>query len=345
LSSSSLDAELGWLGCTAELRAAAAPHLTGSAALARVSRVDRGAVETIPAGRASLGLGLAAAAGDWAVVATGSRPEVTLLLPRRNALVRGSANRSSAGQVLAANVDIVVVVDDMATGPNLRRLERLLALGWQSGAEPLVVLTKSDLAAAPDVLRHEVTRVAPGVPVLAVSAVTGEGLDGLRSRFSLGVTAALVGVSGVGKSSLANALLGVSQLPTSAIRADGKGRHTTSARHLLVLPRGGLLLDTPGLRGVELWEVDDGLSAAFVDVEGLADGCRFSDCNHDREPGCAVIAATEDGRLAPERLGSWRKLRREAEWAAARTDARLRAEQSRRRRLVARGLRRQPSRP
>ncbi|MFC9994659.1 ribosome small subunit-dependent GTPase A [Nocardia sp. NPDC127526] len=264
--------------------------------------------------------------GDW--VAIDAHRMVRQLLPRRTAIVRAAvsghsdAKARSAHQVLAANVDTVLICaagDDVDLG----RIERMLALAWESGAQPVVVLTKADLA--PDLSVDEVRAVAPGATVLAVSASTGYGMEVLTAM--LDGTVALLGASGAGKSTLANALLATDVFATNEVRAgDKRGRHTTVHRELRPLPTGGTLIDTPGLRSVGLWDAAEGLGRTFSDVESLAAECRFADCAHSTEPGCAVRAAIESGELPQRRLDSYRKLSRENEWMAARTDNRLRAE-------------------
>ena len=256
------------------------------------------------------------------------RPTVAALLPRRTAIVRSSASRDSRGQVLAANVDTVAVTVPLAAGPDLGRVERLLALAFESGARPVVVLTKADRApgAAADA-EAEAASVSPGVDVVSCSAATGDGVDAVRAV--LAGTVVLVGPSGAGKSTLGNALLGTEALATGSVRErDGKGRHTTVRRELLPLPGGGVLIDTPGLRGVGLFDASDGLQEVFADIEDLAAACRFGDCAHRTEPGCAVLAAIEDGTLPSRRLASYRRLQRENDWIASRSDARLRAERN-----------------
>jgi ribosome biogenesis GTPase len=204
----------------------------------------------------------------------------------------------------------------------------------------VVVLTKADLTGEAEAISAELAECAPGVDVVAVSALADGGLDGLLPYLAPGRTVCLVGRSGAGKSTLVNALLGTELLATSDIRADGKGRHTTTHRQLVPLPTGAVLIDTPGLRGAGLWVGDEGLDRAFADVEELIPDCRFNDCQHQTEPGCAVLAAIDEGRLAARRLDSWRKLQREAEWMASRHDARLRAERRREWRILYQGLRR-----
>ena len=268
--------------------------------------------------------------GDWAVVdlAAEPGPVVKALLPRRTAVVRGGAGERSDGQVLAANVDHVLITVSLAAKPDVGRIERLLALAWESGAQPIVVLTKADVAYDPQRI-VDVELVAPGATVLAVSALTGEGMDVLAAVLT-GAGAALIGQSGVGKSTLTNALVGIEVMATSGTRdVDEKGRHTTTTRELIPLPGGGVLIDTPGLRSVGLFGGEAGLAQAFSDIEELAENCRFGDCEHRTEPGCAVLAALVDGTLTERRLESYRKLLRENEWIAARTDARLASERQR----------------
>lgn len=320
-----------------------APHAAAGLHPGRVVRVDRDRCDAVtPAGTVQAGIEPVAThdpsrfltTGDWVVVGADAvgLPEVKAILPRRTAIVRSTSTRRSEGQVLAANVDRAVIAVPLGHELDLGRLERFVSLAWAGGAEPLVVLTKADLVPGDEILghlAHDSRTVAPGVPVLPVSARTGDGVGALRAAVTGGTTV-LLGVSGAGKSTLANTLLGEETQTVHAIRdRDGKGRHTTTTRTLLPLPDGGVLIDTPGLRGVGLWDAGQGLEQAFAEIEDLAAGCRFHDCAHRCEPGCAVLAAIEDGSLPERRLDSYRKLRRENERLAARTDARLRAEKRR----------------
>ena len=229
-------------------------------------------------------------------------------------------------QVVAANVDVAFVVCGLDLNYNVRRIERYLTLAWESGAQPVVLLTKADLCDDVESYVYEVEAVAYGVPVHAVSAPHGDGVETVRGYVPGGRTAALLGSSGVGKSTLVNALLGEDLLATQEIREDGRGRHTTSHRQLVPLPDGGLMLDTPGMRELQLWDADSGLEAAFGDLESLAAQCRFADCTHREEPDCAVRAALANGTLDLERYESWRKLQRELERLARKQDGRARSE-------------------
>ena len=239
-------------------------------------------------------------------------------------MTRRTPGTGAGEQVLAANVNLVVVVVAPGRDANPRRVERLLALAWESGAQPVVVLGRADLC--PDWGTDVATElavlaaVAPGVQVLALSCFTGEGVDEIAAMLAPGRTAVLLGSSGVGKSTLVNRLAGRDLLATGEIRDDGKGRHTTTTRQLVTLAGGGLVIDTPGLRELGLWTNQAGTAAAFGDVEALATECRFDDCRHRTEPGCAVLQALEDGRLPAERLAAWEKLQRELAWAERRAD-------------------------
>ncbi len=252
--------------------------------------------------------------GDWVVVA--HRPAdnsgtITAVLPRFTKFSRKTAWQAAEEQVLAANIDVALLLTSMNDDLNLRRLERYLILAWESGARPVIVLTKADLHPAPEVAVAEVESIAVGVSVHAISSLTGQGLDEVRALLGPGLTAVLLGSSGVGKSTLVNTLAGEELLATQEIREDGKGRHTTTRRELVQLPTGALVIDTPGIRELQLWVADDGIDEAFEDVAELFAHCRFSDCAHDREPGCAVRAALEDGSLAAERWDSYLKLQAE----------------------------------
>jgi ribosome biogenesis GTPase / thiamine phosphate phosphatase len=281
--------------------------------------------------------------GDWVLV-SGERDADVLIdavLPRRTTLSRAEAGGRSEEQVIAANVDLVAVCA-AADAVNARRLERELTAVWSSGAVPAVLLTKSDLVDSVDTVLDEIRPFCVGVDLVAVSSLHGDGVDGLRSRLEPGRTMALIGPSGVGKSTLVNALRGQDVLATARIRPDGKGRHTTTSRHLVPLPGGGLLLDTPGMREFAPWvgsDAADGLAGTFADIEDLAESCRFSDCRHDSEPGCSVRAAAEADDDVAARVRSWRALQRELAWLERRHDARLMAEERRRWAAVTRSAR------
>ncbi len=318
-------ASIGWNDLVAAaVEAAQRPDATPG----RVSRVDRGIVTVLTADgarRAARGAVLPAT-GDWVLVEGDEEPVVAAVLPRWSAFVRGDPMDGSArnAQVVASNVDTVFVTQSLDTGVKLRRLERELVLAFESGAEPVIVLTKADLAEGP-LDAAAVEGSAAGATVLVTSAVTGRGIDELRDYTGPGRTVALVGASGVGKSTLVNVLVGSDVRETGAVReTDLRGRHTTTARELVLLPGGGVLIDTPGLRAVTLWLADDGFRRAFAEIEGLAGSCRFHDCAHDREPGCAVQQAVADGTLDASRVAHYRELDAELDRVAIRAAERER---------------------
>ncbi|MFI5291981.1 MAG: ribosome small subunit-dependent GTPase A, partial [Candidatus Limnocylindrales bacterium] len=253
------------------------------------------------------------AVGEWVVVDTTDpdQPRVDAVLPRRSAFVRHAPGLRTEAQVLATNVDSVFIVMALTRDFNLGRLERYLGAAWSSGAQPVVVLNKTDLCEDLEAALGQVASVAIGAPVHATSATEGTGLDGLGPYLEAGRTVALLGSSGVGKSTLVNALLGEERQLVRATRADDeRGRHTTTSRELIRLPGGAILLDTPGMRSLALWD-DEGVQQAFADIEALALTCRFSDCRHAAEPGCAVRRAIAAGDLSERRLECQRKLERE----------------------------------
>lgn len=342
----------------AAVAASAVPVVPG-----RVTRAEHSLVTAAtPDGqlRTTLPRGEQICAGDWVLVTPGAAPAVTEVLPRRTELVRHAAGGKTQAQTLAANIDEVFITVASDRSLSLTRIERFLAIVWESGATPVVVLTKSDLLApgADGPLLTAAMGAAPGAVVGLASAVTGDGIGELAGRLGPGRTAALIGSSGAGKSSLLNAMFywpesyptqaGQEVAATSQVRGvDGKGRHKTAWRELVTLNGGGAVIDTPGLRGLGMWLDEGGLDATFAEIAKLAGECRFADCGHDTEPGCAVTAAIETGELDPRRLASYRKLEREAAYVARKTDVRARQEEKRvwrARAAEARPRTRQPSR-
>ena len=348
--------DLELLGWTAELAAAFEPYAVAGLAAGRVGAQHRGAYVLYTQGGdlpAELTGSLRYTAapvdlptvGDWVAARAlpgEQRAVIEAVLPRRTAFSRNDADltRSASGvaheQVIAANIDVVLLVSALVSDLSLRRLERYLSTAWESGADPVVVLTKLDLCDDVPARLAEVEAVVFGVPVVAVSNVTGQGLDELRPLLGPGRTAALLGSSGVGKSSLVNRLLGQDVQVVREIRADGRGRHTTTHRELFLLPGGGLVLDTPGLRVLQLLDAGAGLETAFQDVEEVAGRCRFGDCRHETEPGCAVRDAIDSGELDPERLASYVKLQREVAFVERKGDKRAQSEVRKRWRGVSR---------
>jgi ribosome biogenesis GTPase len=320
---------------------------------ARVARVDMGQVTALtPEGplRATVTRHDDIGVGDWAVVEPpppgSDLPRVAHVLPRRSAFLRAGAGEETRQQIVAANVDTVLVVNGLDARLSLRRIERYLALGWQSGAVPAVVLTKADLVDPADLADQlaQVHTVALGVDVHVVRADDDDSLAPVAAYTDNHKTVALLGMSGAGKSTIVNRLAGTELAATGDVRSDGKGRHTTTHRELLVLPTGGLVIDTPGMRGIALWDAEEGVEQAFADVGELTALCRFNDCSHTNEPGCEVMLAVGDGRLDAARLEGWRKLQRELAHLALRQDARLRAEHTRRWKSVAKAYRNRPHR-
>jgi ribosome biogenesis GTPase len=263
--------------------------------------------------------------GDWVALRDG---QIDAVLPRRSKFSRKTPFTEVSEQVLVANVDVAFVVmglDDRDF--SIRRLERYLTTVWEGGAAPVIVLNKADLAGDLDQQVSQTEAAAFGVPVHVVTAVAAEGLEALAPHLEAAKTGVLLGSSGVGKSTLINALLGETRLATREVRDDGRGRHTTTHRELLMLPGGGVLIDTPGLRELQLWETDGGLDKAFADIAELVAECRFTDCAHDTEPGCAVQAALADGSLPAERWESYLKLQRELAHLERKLDPRLRTDE------------------
>jgi ribosome biogenesis GTPase / thiamine phosphate phosphatase len=335
------------IGYDAATAASFAPWDAGDAVVGRVVRVDRGIASVLTEDgplRASWGGDVLAGiardptatptAGDWCVLRDWPDHRVTVehVLPRRTAVVRATAGKQSEGQAVCANVDLVGVVVALHPMPAEAKIERLLTLAWQSGARPVVLLTKADLVSDAAEIAEDVRVIAPGADVIVVSVSTGEGVDDVRALLHGRETLALIGTSGHGKSSLTNALVGAELLRTREIREDGRGRHTSVRRELALLPGGGAVIDTPGLRQVGLIDAEEGLARTFAEIADLAARCRFDDCAHHGEPGCAVTAALADGILHQRRWESWQQLHREIQRMTARKDARIRAVDDRQRR-------------
>jgi ribosome biogenesis GTPase len=280
------------------------------------------------------------AVGDWvAVEGREDGASVHALLPRRTSVLRHAPGLRSVAQVVAANVDVVFVVASLNHDLNLRRLERYLALAWESGAQPVVVLSKADLIDDLGAALADVEAIAVGVDVITVSAVDGRGIDDLRARIRPGTTVAFVGSSGVGKSTLVNTLAGDEVAAVREIREDdARGRHTTSRRQLHLMPDGGLILDTPGMRELGLWDADAGIERSFADIDALASTCRFSDCGHSGEPGCAVASAISDGDLDASRFEGWKKLESEAKHLERRVDHLAREAERRRWKMISKSV-------
>jgi ribosome biogenesis GTPase len=279
--------------------------------------------------------------GDWVACSppSGDGPRVIrALLPRRSVLSRKSPGVSSRPQTLAANVDTVFIVNALDSDFSPRRIERYLALAWEGGASPVVVLNKTDLCPDFPAALARAGEAAPGAEVLAVCGASGAGVEELRRFLAPGKTACLLGSSGVGKSTLVNLLLGREAQATREVREeDGKGRHATASREMFLLPGGGLLLDTPGLREVGL-EGGEGLAAVFPEIAALAAGCRFRDCAHAGEPGCAVVDGVAEGRIAPERLESWRRLARESAFQRSRSNEQAQRERKKKEKIISRAI-------
>ena len=344
-------AELGW---TDRETALFAPLADSGLIPGRVSRVDRslplviteaGPRRAEPATHLlkTHGSGSRAVVGDWVALAIPEGHDqaiIEAILPRTSAFVRKDPGEQTDEQVLIANASIVFVVQSLSgKGINVRRLERELVLAWESGATPVVVLSKADIAADIEYQHKLAQDVAQGVDVIVESAITGGGLDAVHAHIGPGVTAALRGGSGVGKSTLVNRLVGNEGQATAEVRKrDDKGRHTTVAREIVIVPGGGVIIDTPGMRGLALWDAEDGIASAFPDIDELAGGCRFADCAHETEPGCAVVSAVDSGDLPLRRLDSYRALRSELSDLSHRQDQKAWAEKGQSNKSVHNGV-------
>jgi ribosome small subunit-dependent GTPase A len=338
---------LGWDGSFAAAFTAVAPPTATPARVAMVSSQRLSVIAESGQRQVAIAGGVRIAppeggvtTGDWVAV---DDVLAVAVLPRRSVLLRRSAGGAATAQAVAANVDTIFIAVPLGFPVGVRRLERSLAMAWSSGARPVVLLTKADLSDDLGGDLDAARAVAAGAEVVAVST-HGLGLDAVRACQSPGQTGAIVGPSGAGKSTLVNELRGDQRLATAAIRADGRGRHTTTHRELIELPGGALLIDTPGMREMGVWDAQAGIDTVFGDVADLALHCRFSDCTHEAEPGCAVRAAAAADPSILDRLGSMRKLEREQRHLDEQVDARLRSDSRRERRRTARALRTQPHR-
>ena len=282
------------------------------------------------------------AVGDWVAIAPTdeSQARIECILPRKTKLSRKLVGRELSEQIVAANVDTVFLVSSLNREFNLRRIERYLTLAWDSGATPVVLLNKADLFADADAAGSNVEHIAPGVPVLLLSALRGTGVESVRNHISRGETAVFVGSSGVGKSTIINALSGATSLRVQPVREDDdRGRHTTTSRQMIFIPGGGIVIDTPGMRELQLWDSEEGLFRAFEDIEALAENCKFRNCAHGGEPGCAVEAAILEGRLVPERLENHRKLQAELRFQERKADPELARQQKERWKKIHKAMR------
>jgi ribosome biogenesis GTPase len=340
--------ELGW---TPDLEEHIAPHRAAGHVPGRVAVQHRGGYVVLTengettarlTGKMRNDPAGVPAVGDWlALRPLPNEPEaiVEAVLPRTSKFSRHEAGKVTREQVVAANVDFALLVAALNQDLNPRRLERYITTAWSGGASPVIVLTKPDLCDDLDAALAQVEPVASGIPIHVVNGLTGDGVEDLRRYLDGHGTVALLGSSGAGKSTLLNRVAGVELQRVADIRHDGRGRHTTTERHLFLVPGGGLVLDTPGMRELQLWD-DDAMDQTFADVTELAALCRFGDCTHEHEPGCAVIAARDDGTLPAERLESYRKLQRELQHLRVKQDRRAAAEQRRQYKVMTKSYRR-----
>lgn len=289
------------------------------------------------------------AVGDWVLVKPlANEPEKVVmhaLLERRSSFSRKEAGSKTGEQILAANIDTIFIVCGLDDNFNLHRIERYLLLSWDSGATPVVLLSKSDLCDDLEKRVEAVATIAMGANIHPISGLTGDGIENLRSYLGTGLTVTLLGSSGVGKSTIINRLLGFERFQTNEVReSDGKGRHTTSFREMAIMPHGGLIIDTPGMRELQMWADENSLSQSFDDVETLAEHCRYTDCVHQNEPGCAVKDAIEAGTFGQDRLKSYMKFQSELKQLAAQQEVQARLDGKKNRvRRVSRMTRRRPS--
>ena len=278
-------------------------------------------------------------AGDWVrirLAPEGTRGQIVRVMPRISELKRADSHVAWKSVVVAANFDYLMMMVSMNANYSLNRIERLITAAWSSGGTPVLVLSKKDACDDPDFLEQQAKDAVPGTDVVSISAVTGEGVDLLRGYFRPGITCAVVGSSGVGKSTLLNRLMGFEAAKTAEIRqSDSKGRHTTTSRALKLLPGGGMLIDTPGIRAFGLTAEDDDISGSFQDIEKLAEGCRFDDCSHTGEPGCAVLQAIEDGLLESRRYDSYMKMVKEVMYVRSKSETAAWLERKRKGKLIA----------
>lgn len=271
------------------------------------------------------------AVGDWVAVQTSPgemRGIIKGILPRKSKFSRKAAGQVTEEQIVAANVDTVFIVNSLNDDLNLRRIERYLLLAWESGSNPVIILSKADLVTDLKVKMDQVSSVAIGVPVIAVSVLEGTGTEEIQPYLAPGKTVALIGSSGVGKSSLVNYFTGFEKQLVQEIReSDDKGKHTTTHREMVLLPGGAILIDTPGMREIQLWSSEEGIIESFADIQQYADGCKFRDCSHKNEPGCAVWSAISNGLLDENRLVSYKKLQKELAYIDRKLDKKAQADE------------------